>query len=229
MTIKHMMLGFQLYDIGGDGYEPIGKILLAESQQEVDSSLLVTRKHFFNSLFLASNAKINPPDEEHMTWYAIGDPTEAALISLAEKVGLNTEKINQIYTQIHQYGFDSVRKMMSSVRIVDKQQYLYVKGSPSAIIERCTQIFDGKEIRAITKEDKDQIEEYVNKTAAKAMRNLSFAYKPIAAYDQNMKRQDVENNLIYLGCTSIIDPPRDEVPGAVKAAHEAKIKIIMIT
>jgi Ca2+-transporting ATPase len=76
---------------------------------------------------LASNAKINPPDEEHMTRYAIGDPTEAALISLAQKAGYNTEKLHQNYSQLHQYGFDSIRKRMSSVREIDGKKYLYVK------------------------------------------------------------------------------------------------------
>jgi magnesium-transporting ATPase (P-type) len=52
---------------------------------------------------LDSNAKINPPDTEHMTRHAIGDPTEAALVSLAQKAGYNTERLNQIYTQVHQY------------------------------------------------------------------------------------------------------------------------------
>ena len=224
-----MLLGFQVYDVEGDGYEPIGKILSSTTQEVVDGTLVVQRRHFFNTLFLASNAKINPPDDEHMTRYAIGDPTEAALISLVEKIGLDTKKLNTLTIQIHQYGFDSVRKMMSSVRVVENQKYLYVKGSPSAILEQCTQIYDGKEIRAITQSDKDQIEKYVNESSAKAMRNLSFAYKPLENYDPNMKRSEVENTLIFLGCASIIDPPRAEVPDAVKSAHEAKIKIIMIT
>ncbi len=87
----------------------------------------MNRKHFFNSLFLSSNAKINPPDDEHLTRYSIGDPTEAALISLAKKVGLDTDKMDEDIKEIHQYGFDSARKMMSSVRMVDNQKIVYVK------------------------------------------------------------------------------------------------------
>jgi len=86
MTVKRMRLGFNIYDIEGDGYEPIGNILDTQTQHHIDAEFTTTRKHFFNTLFLASNAKINPPDDEHMTWYAIGDPTEAALISLVQKV-----------------------------------------------------------------------------------------------------------------------------------------------
>lgn len=81
-----MLLGFRIYDIGGDGYEPIGDILDSTTHKKVDGDLLDTRKHFFNALYLDSNAKVNPPDDDHKTRYSIGDPTEAALISLAEKV-----------------------------------------------------------------------------------------------------------------------------------------------
>ena len=229
MTVKHMFLWFHLYDIDGDGYEPIGNILDSSTQNKVDPTFISTRKHFFNTLFLASNAKINPPDEEHMTRYAIGDPTEAALISLAQKAAIETEKMGKTYAQLHQYGFDSVRKMMSSVRVIDDQKILYVKWSPSAIMEKCTQIYDGTQVRKISEEDKHQIEKYIEETSNKAMRNLSFAYKPLETYDASLKRQDMENNLIFLWCVSIIDPPREEVAAAIQSANEAKIKIIMIT
>ena len=118
---------------------------------------------------------------------------------------------------------------MSSVRVVEKQKFLYVKGSPSAIMEKCTQIYDGTQIRDITDEDKRQIEKYIEESSHNAMKNLAFAYKPLEKYENSLNRQDVENKLIFLGCASIIDPPREEVFGAVKSAQEAKIKIIMIT
>lgn len=85
MTVKHMFLGFHVYDVEGDGYEPKGNIIDPQIQHPVDSHFISTRKHFFHTLFLDSNAKIDAPDEEHLTRYAIGDPTEGALVSLAQK------------------------------------------------------------------------------------------------------------------------------------------------
>ena len=229
MTVKHMLLWFDVYNIEGDGYEPRGDILDAKKQKKVDQNFLMNRKHFFNSLFLSSNAKINPPDDEHLTRYSIGDPTEAALISLAKKVGLDTDKMDEDIEEIHQYGFDSARKMMSSVRMVDNQKIVYVKWAPIIVLERCTQIYDGKTVRKITKHDRKKIEKYINDSSEKAMRNLWFAYKPLEDYDSSMKWNEVEHSLIFLWCASIIDPPREEVPAAIRAANEAKIKIIMIT
>lgn len=103
-----------------------------------------------------------------------------------------------MYVQLHQYGFDSVRKRMSSVRVIDDQKYLYVKGSPISVLERCTQIYDGKKIRKLTQEDKSQIEKYIEENANKAMRNLAMAYKPMETYEPTQKWNDVENNLIFL-------------------------------
>ena len=65
-------------------------------------------------------------------------------------------------------------------------------------MEKCTQIYDGTQVRKISEEDKHQIEKYIEETSNKAMRNLSFAYKPLETYDASLKRQDMENNLIFL-------------------------------
>jgi P-type Ca2+ transporter type 2C len=229
MTVKHMRLGFQTYDVGGDGYEPIWNVIDKQTAQAIHPKILDQRKHFFSTLYLDSNARVNPPDDEHQTRYALGDPTEAALISLAQKVGIDTEKLDAFYKEEHQYGFDSVRKMMSSVRDIDGEKLLYVKWAPSAILDHCTQIFDGTTIRPLTDDDKKTIQDYIEAQASLAMRNLAFAYKPIPDYHEKMTLDEAEQQLIFLGCVSIIDPPREEVAGAIIAAHEAKIKIVMIT
>lgn len=229
MTVKDIYLWFATYEVSGDGYQPIGKIYDIHNKKEITPSFISQWGHFFATLYMASNAKINPPDSEHQLRYAIGDPTEAALISLAQKIWIDTENMGQLHKQIHQYGFDSVRKMMSSVRMIDNQKILYVKGAPSAIINACTKIYDGKEIRDITDEDKKTIQRYIEEKASYAMRNLAFAYRDIDDYQQNMQLEEAEKNLIFLGCVSIIDPPREEASAAIVAAHEAKIKIVMIT
>lgn len=96
-------------------------------------------------------------------------------------------------------------------------------------MEKCTQIYDGKVIRKLTPKDKRQIEKYIEEQSKEAMRNLGVAYKSLENYDPARKRKDVENDLVFLGCVSIIDPPREEVPGAIQSAYDAKIKVIMIT
>jgi Ca2+-transporting ATPase len=65
-------------------------------------------------------------------------------------------------------------------------------------MERCTQIYDGKEIRNITEEDKDQIKKYIEESSSNAMRNLAFAYKQLDTYDSSLKWQDMEKELVFL-------------------------------
>lgn len=229
MTVKHAWLGFNIYDVSGDGYEPIWNVIDKQTNQPIQSAFISQRKHFFSTLYMASNARVNPPDTEHPVRYALWDPTEAALISLAQKVGIDTEKLDDFYKEEHQYGFDSVRKMMSSVRDIEGQKLLYVKWAPWAILDHCTQIFDGQIIRPITDDDKKNITLYIDEQASHAMRNLACAYKPIPEYHEKMTLEEAEQGLVFLGCVSIIDPPREEVAAAIVAAHEAKIKIVMIT
>ena len=101
--------------------------MASQTKQVVQSDFFSQRKHFFSTLYMASNARVNPPDEKHQTRYALGDPTEAALISLAQKVGIDTEALDTLYKEEHQYGFDSVRKMMSSIREIDDKYIAFVK------------------------------------------------------------------------------------------------------
>ncbi|MEI6673158.1 MAG: hypothetical protein WCL02_07825 [bacterium] len=65
-------------------------------------------------------------------------------------------------------------------------------------MEKCTQIYDGKKIRKITQKDKNQIEKYIEESSSNAMRNLGFAYKPLATYESSQTLQEVETNLIFL-------------------------------
>ncbi len=230
MTVRNIFLGNKLYEISGVGYETVGE-LYDDNKNLVNKSELVNkRKHFFNTLFMDSNAKVNPPDNEHPLWHAIWDPTEAALVSLAEKVGLNTDKLDSDNKELHQYWFDSVRKMMSSIRAIDGEIMVYLKWSPKSVLEKCNEIFDGKEIRKIEEKDKEDIMNKVDELASQARRNLAIAYRKLDKYDRNeIKMEEVESNLIFLGFVSIIDPPREEVYGAIKTAYESKIKVIMIT
>jgi Ca2+-transporting ATPase len=118
---------------------------------------------------------------------------------------------------------------MSSIRNVDGKTIAYVKGAPNELLARCTQIDNGKFIKKITASDIKIIQAAIDESSSNAMRNIGFAYKEIENYNKDISMEETENNLIFTGFVAIIDPPREEVPEAVKAARDAKIKIIMIT
>ncbi|MCF7834894.1 cation-transporting P-type ATPase [Candidatus Gracilibacteria bacterium] len=223
MTVRNIYLGSKIYEVTGGGYETNGII------QNTSPDFIQTRKHFFYCGVLDSTARVNPPDKDHPLRYCLGDPTEAALITLASKAGFDYDTLQTSYPKLRDYGFDSSRKMMSTVRDVDGQKVVYVKGAAKRILNACTQIFDGTQIRKITKRDKDKILSHIDEFANQSMRNLTMAYKIVDPSITSMTMQETESDLIFLGFTSILDPAREEVPDAIQAAYTAQIKVIMIT
>lgn len=228
MTVQKLFIGGKEINVSGIGYNPEGQ-LMKENNTPLSEEEISNLRIFFETGVFASNAHISEPDKEHPDWYAIGDPTEAALITLAAKAEVNQQKLEEKYPEIVEFTFDAGRKLMSSIRNKDGKYSAYVKGSPQALIEKCTHIWDGQNIRPITNEDKELIKHKDDENAMLAMRNLGYAYKELSDYKENIGIEEVENDLIWLGLISMIDPPREEVQEAVDMALKSFIRIIIIT
>lgn len=154
-----------------------------------------------------------------------GDPTEGALLKFAEKNKYQVEQILQEYQKEYEKPFDSERKLMTVVyKDGDKKHVAYTKGAPEELIAKCNYAFINGKKRKITEEEKSIILAKSEELSKEALRSLAFAYKT-----ENLKENEVEENLIFLGITGMIDPPRREVMKAIKSCHEAGIRVIMIT
>jgi P-type Ca2+ transporter type 2C len=186
---------------------------------------------FFLAGAMASNARISPPDDEHAGWYCLGDPTEGAIITLAKKNGVDTVKLDKTYPELHEFGFDSARKRMSSVRRYNKKLHLFVKGAPESVLERCTHIWDHGRIRTLHPADRTFLLGRNEALASQAMRNLAVAYRVLPAVTKPGKItiDDAEQKLVWLGMASMIDPLRPDVPEAMEAARNAHIKVSIVT
>lgn len=228
MTVQKLMICLKTFKVSGVGYENNGKIL-DEDGHELSAEELKKYQLFFENGVFASNAKVNPPDHDHSTWYAIGDPTEAALITLGNKAGINCGELDKKYPELHEFTFDSVRKRMSSLRKRDGKIMAYVKGSPQSVLECCTKICDGEKIREMTDEDRKMIKAKDDENALQALRNLGYAFRELPEFNAKLKMEDVEKDLVWLGLVSMIDPPREEVRAAMEAALLANIRVIIIT
>lgn len=232
MTIEQFLVGDTTYTVSGLGYEPTGAIIGPDGtplqQAELDKLGL-----FFTTGSMASNAHINPPDKEHAVWYCIGDPTEGAAVNLAMKAGINPATLDATYPELKEFAFDSARKRMSSIRHFgdNKQLYVFAKGAPENILEQCERIWDHGDIRALTSKDRTAILKTNDTLAASAMRNLAFAYRilPADSDPKQLKLDETESHLTWLGMVSMIDPLRDEVPSAMDAARDAHIKVSIVT
>ena len=158
----------------------------------------------------------------------IGDPTESCLYDYLNNKKIDVLNMRITNKRVEAAPFDSDRKIMSTVNIINGKYYLLVKGSFSNVINRCDYL--GDKNKKLTKKEKDEILENGNNMAKKALRVMSYAYKELKKIPANSNEVlEQENNLILAGYVGIIDPPRSDVKDAVKTCKNASIRPIMIT
>lgn len=157
----------------------------------------------------------------------IGDPTEGALIYLAQKFGVNHDDLENKYPRLFEQPFDSARKRMTTVHNINGQLTAYTKGAVDEMLPLCTHILTAQGVRTITNKDKEAILALATKMSQQALRVLGFASKTLTAVPQNSS-ENLEHTLTFTGIAGMIDPPRKEV-AAVRTCREAGIRTIMIT
>ncbi len=154
-----------------------------------------------------------------------GDPTELALINMFFK---DVSKLEEYISKVHRVydiPFDSTRKMMSVIINENGKETCYVKGAPERLLDRCNYILENNKIKPFTYQKKKQVIEFISAMSSRALRCLAAAYK-----EENLsKNSKIEENLIFIGVTGSIDPPRKEAAEAVLKCKLAGIKPIMIT
>ncbi len=232
MTVTSLLIGKTAYNVTGTGYETNGEVVDAK-QKPLSKKTLNELDLFFRTAVLASNARVNAPDDQHATWYVVGDPTEGALITMARKAGLDPDALDGSYEEIKEYQFDSARKLMSSVRKYEDKIVVFAKGAPESILARSTKLHDHNLERTLTAADRKRLTAYNDDLAQKAMRNLAFAYRVLPKNfdlsDLHSVMDKVEQDFIYLGMVSMMDPLREQVPAAMTAARGAHIKVSVVT
>lgn len=229
MTVREIWTPANDYTVTGAGYEPKGNFLVNEKEIDVKNPPYELSMLLKIGL-LCNNSRILKPSDEHPSWGIIGDPTEGALVVLAEKAGLTQEDTLREYRLVSQLPFDSRRKRMSTIHKSGKDIFAFTKGAPKETVSVCTHILRGEnKVEKIEQRDIDSIIEQNDKFAQEGLRVLAMAYKTVDNPPNEYTIENTESDLIFVGLTSMMDPPRTEVEEAVKLAHKAGIKIIMIT
>lgn len=157
----------------------------------------------------------------------VGDPTETALVRVGENLGLDTGAIRQEYERISEVPFDSDRKLMSTEHMLDGQYTMIVKGACDVLLDRITAIKENGTIREITQKDRDNIEKANRSFSQNGLRVLAFAFK---TFDERRELSyEDEYELVFIGLTAMMDPPREESADAVSECINAGIRPVMIT
>ncbi|MGL4617067.1 MAG: cation-translocating P-type ATPase [Mycoplasmoidaceae bacterium] len=164
---------------------------------------------------LCTDCVIEESDEGNVL---IGDPTEIAIAEFAIKKGYDDDKWDEDHKRVHDIPFDSDRKMMTSINIINGKQIAIVKGAPDVLFSKCKNI------------DLKQLKEINNRWSDSAVRVLAVAYKEIKGkLPKEIHSKDIEKDLRFMGLIGMIDPPREEVKHSIQICKSAGIKPVMIT
>jgi P-type Ca2+ transporter type 2C len=227
MTIKSAFFDGANFRITGTGYDPKGAIY-AENDHPLNAENLGDGKILFLAGFLSSTGRVNPPDQYHSDYYALGDPTEAALATMLMKAGFDQDTVLTEYPRVQLFPFDSDRKRITIIREHKGKKIAFVKGSIESILPVCnSQALDG-EIKPLTEKERSELLAVSRSYAAQALRVIALAYRDLAP-DENPNLESAETNLVFSGFVTMVDPPREEAHTAIAAAHAAGIRTIMIT
>lgn len=158
-----------------------------------------------------------------------GEPTEAALVAWANKLGLNKTRLKEDFTRCGEAPFDSGRKMMSTLHLSAKGVVQYTKGAPDVIIGKCTHYLKNGEAVPMTEEYRAEILRSNKAMADKALRVLACAMRIWESRPDSSEPEFLERELCFVGLSGMIDPVRPEVKAAIEECVGAGIRAVMIT
>ncbi len=224
MTVQQLWEHGDRHLVTGVGYGP--------DRGEVDNPGPV--RELLRVAALCCDARLLPPDDRD-GWRVLGDTTEGALLVAAAKAGLDIAAEQATAPRVAELPFDSVRKRMTTVHVRAGRLEACVKGAPSELLNRCTHIAGVEGVRELDGETRARVVTANDAMAGSALRVLGVAVRDlgpagsVGAVVPQRSPDDVESRLTLLGLVGMLDPPRPEVVAAVRACHDAGIRIVMIT
>ncbi|MFX1302013.1 MAG: cation-translocating P-type ATPase [Promethearchaeota archaeon] len=237
MTVEKFWLNEQEYNVTGAGYDAEGLIL--KNSTPIDLKADKTFNKFIDSIVVNNTARLEFEDikvklkgmREKAVRRAYGSPTEAALLVLAEKAGIFPYDIKNRYDKKTEFSFSSEVKRMTTICTTAENNptvIAFSKGAPERMLEISSQIEIDGILKDLDEKSKNLILNKIIERANQGFRTLAVAYKNIQKVD-DLKREEVEKELIFLGFVSIMDPPRQGVKESVKECQSGGVKVVMVT
>jgi magnesium-transporting ATPase (P-type) len=208
MTVRALWADGQHYELTGHGYAPEGELRLNHEKVAPGA----TAHEALLAGLLCNDASL---DHRHGHWQITGDPTEAALIVAARKIGLDAAPLTALFPRCDELPFDSARQTMATLHRVEDTYVIYVKGALEKLLPACGNV------------DYPAIAAAASALARQGLRVLAVARRPASA--DSLQPLDIESGLNFLGLVGMIDPPRTRAIAAVQACHAAGIRVKMIT
>ncbi len=227
LVVQQIYIDGKNYSVDGTGYDPHGAVWF--NRVPLDPKRSAPLQTIARATAFAAGAKVSF-NEDNQSWQVSGDPTEAALLVLAEKLGLRKDEIEQKFPQIAEIPFSYQNKFHAVVHKTGDISMITVVGAPEAILERCDSLWRAQERRSPANEltnDKRQIlEQQLRTMSSHGLRVVAAA--TAAWHGQFVKPEDI-TGLTLLGLIGMKDSLRPEVKDALARAREAGMKVVMIT
>ena len=219
MTVKRFFYLGLRFEVSGEGSGTSGQILPENQQIPLPNlfALLVP-------LVACNDSRINDAQ-------VIGDPTEAALLTLAVKSGLNYPMILKTHPRIAEIPFDTAHKFMATFHQVNSQIQLFTKGAPDILLDKCGRFLSAQGIMPLDNQHREQVLYEYNKFASQGLRGLLVASRSLATNELDTS-EDLSKwvtDLIFIGLVGLVDPPRPEAKQAIASCKMAGVSVKMIT
>ncbi len=229
MNVEKIILasGTQV-DVTGEGWNPEGRFF-----RDGEPIAPLSKPNLEKLLHIAgvcNEAELTKKENEER-YDIIGDPTEAALVVLAQKAGLNEEIIHEKERKIDDMSFSSKLKYRASLSVLlngEQEKQIYVVGAPEEIMERVSYFQKKEGVEKATKKEKEEMLSKVDELTKNAMRTIGIAYRIVTKETEELEREMIDE-LVFVGVVGIIDPPRVGVKEAIEKAKRAGIRVIMTT
>jgi Ca2+-transporting ATPase len=225
MTVRTIVRGDEELAVGGQGYEPEGRI----TSTAIDGAVPDLRE-LAAVVALCNDATIRDGK-------CVGDPTEGALAVLGAKAGVDVDGARSRFRRVAEVPFDSTTKYMATFHEDESGEHpglvlVCVKGATESVLDRVDRVADGTDSSVpLDEARRESIRATVERLAADGQRVLAAcgAWKPRVGLDLDRDPASAATSLVFLGLVGIVDPPRPEARDAIAAAHHSGIDVKMIT
>ena len=219
MTVQQIWLFGAGVTVTGSGYDPAGHF--EAEGRKIDYKEQGDLLALLRTGLICNHASLQRAEG---AWTVTGEPTEAALVTAAYKAWMSPGEPKIV----SEFSFNSERKRMTTVVKEENGNVAYVKGAPEVLLSRAASFLENGVIRPLDDEARRRFERAYTTLAKAGLRTLALATRTLPP-DTGLDPEAVETELVLLGITGIIDPPRPEVTEAIRTAGSAGISIVMIT
>ncbi|HER34847.1 MAG TPA: HAD family hydrolase, partial [Halothiobacillaceae bacterium] len=226
MTVTALWTPAGTYVVTGSGLEATGEVH-PEGEPDQGGELSDDIRTLLRIGLLCNNASLARQDDG---WSIMGTPTEGAILIAAHKARMDVEELFGAQPRLAEVPFSSEHKYMATLHSAQTGGTVaMVKGAPDRVLGFCTHVLIEGQTVDLTDERRAQIEAANQGFAGQALRVVAGAIRPLPRESEELKREDIEEGLVFVGLWAMVDPPRPEAIQAVADAQGAGIRVVMIT